>query len=1652
MLTREQSQEQLTKLKNPSWKQEKLTQIPKLPPKLQEIAWGILGYDDKGRQPREWQNIYQFQQEAILQLDSLDSSERLTIFSLLFPKIATTLEQTWQLFPQLPYQSSYSRRAFRVPNHSELINQKRCQWFFPLLGILEGYDQDLPWLATWTPYISYYGSDHLGILFAAAINANDKLGNKIFSILVESAKGDHAIGAMGRHVTRGLLIASRPDGWEFIENFLLAAQRQEGLRQVILETVDEAHPEAFKRMIRLIIEHNLTRFSATVRTVDTWFGLRWESTNQQVVKSSLEQVLSFLESTDTLQEALQSEQAESVYFALWTLAYHDAVAAIPVASQFLNHPHVEHRFIAVYFLAQLDLEKAKLAIISAIDDPDLRVATFALNIFHQYSTKTLLETELFERLERNFSRFPEKSKELTPLVWEWMKLATSQSLITTALINNLGERSPKLLIPYLSHFDVYQRQELANKLSLIQPWDDEIRNILLSLIADPSQWVRQQIIKILAKANSNITSTEAIYLEKLLTRKSSDLRRGILQLLLNQTDSETLASAQRLLAAKQAPQRLAGLELLRELKNQKRLIEDCINYAKNYQSKQTNLSENETQLLEKLVEVEQKEATLEDALGLIKLEELTPIIPPKVDKKYKFVSTAAHKCLQSLDQLIEQHKHTPITIKTDDGTTEQLLGNYSNLLLANYYSFSEDQINNFPLQEVWLNWWQNRGKTERDQDGLELVRAIACLLNNHSFNPFSHDLEQIPTYQNMEWWKIAEKTLFNEPPNLLYIDLIKEILRFLIQQHPPKNLIDFLLDASATTFTLIPLAEINQTIENFYLEQLIIYTFMGWWNLTRSFRHSSAFDWTEKQRIKFWQMSRWLCQFYFFALSNKHSLLRDTVLAYRLKEATEADIIAYLLAENPTPELNEFDVLIKQINPSALTHLKRPQRDFHDLSVLTARKQDTDLDPILKELSDRCRTRIIEVELQRGDLPTAASIPALAIRSVEGIATLIKLLQLFGKNKLIRGYSYDNQSKATVFSHLIRISFPASAETPQDFAQAVKTAKIPEQQLIELAFYAPQWTNYVEYAIEQPNFTEGVWWIHAHTKDNQWHVPHDIKEAWTVQVTEKTPLSEQSLIDGAVDVNWFLRIYPSLDDKWQQLYDAAKYASSGAGHKRAQLFAEAMLGKIERETLINRITQKRNQDAVRALGLLPLKNREQDLLERYRIIQEFLRTSRQFGSQKQASEKLAVKMGLENLARNAGYRDPQHLQWAMEAQAISDLVKQPQTATIDEVSVSLAITSDGKPKITIIKQGKSLKAVPTQLKKNPKIVELQNRKQDITRQTSRMRLSLEEAMCRGDSFTVNEFQQLCTHPILAPMLEQLIFIGQGEIGYPVEKGTAFKTYNGKIKPIKSQILKIAHSYDLLQTEWHHWQQECFTNQRTQPFKQIFRELYVLTPTETANHTLSRRYEGQQINPKQALALWGQRGWVTSPDEGVRRTFHEADISAWVTFQYGFYTPLEMEGLTIEGVYFTKRGEGKELNLSEVPPQLFSETMRDLDLVVSVAHLGGVDPEASASTVEMRRVLIEEFCRLLKLKNVQLQNSHAVIEGSLGNYSIHLGSGIIHRQPGGTVCIIPVHSQHRGRLFLPFADSDPKTAEILSKVILLAKDKEIKDPSILEQIL
>src|SRR5262249_32802431 len=315
---------------------------------------GIEG-EGEGKRLRSGEKEEEATRAAEDQLQAMSAKERQRLFAVLFPRLAGHLEAGWQLCARLPYEIDYERKAFRAPTDESVCKSARAGWLRMLIGELEGYDPDVVWCATWAAYLGGgYGADSLGVLLAAALDAGGEEGEAVFRVLKESGSNQHEIGGMGRHVTRALLVASRPDGWEYVEKMLLAAQRQEGLRQVILESIDEAHPQAFRRLLRLILDHNLIRFSATVRAVDVWFGLRWDSVSPGVIKKALEMVVTFLDDPASRSEALKKDKGEPLYLALWTLGFEDALAAVPHAAALLKDPAVERRFLAVHFLGQLE--------------------------------------------------------------------------------------------------------------------------------------------------------------------------------------------------------------------------------------------------------------------------------------------------------------------------------------------------------------------------------------------------------------------------------------------------------------------------------------------------------------------------------------------------------------------------------------------------------------------------------------------------------------------------------------------------------------------------------------------------------------------------------------------------------------------------------------------------------------------------------------------------------------------------------------------------------------------------------------------------------------------------------------------------------------------------------------------------------------------------------------------------------------------------------------------------------------------------------------------------------------------------------------------------------------------------------------------------
>ena len=923
------------------------------------------------------------------------------------------------------------------------------------------------------------------------------------------------------------------------------------------------------------------------------------------------------------------------------------------------------------------------------------------------------------------------------------------------------------------------------------------------------------------------------------------------------------------------------------------------------------------------------------------------------------------------------------------------------------YETPAENYRDYPLPEVWEKWFRNSGLTARD---LFIISLIG--------EPKIEKL--IPAYEELIPHSLENFYQCRIP--------LLEIINALRLIHPFFEQNEFLLGICTRVF-----ASLDDSVLKSKPENTRHYDYQagnGWQKLTiyNSFFYKlNAAELADNLVKDYWNLANWR---QFSGRAENIEFTYPTLTTFC--RAFEQKIIS------------EDEMLRGIMKPDSI----------RTLSAKTVRSNEFNYYerfPFLKPMFRKVREHILDIELKRGDSATEVSPLAASLGRIFGANRFVELLVGLGKTPLNRGYYYGNNfDKQVLFSSLLKNCYPAQTDTWESFEKSVKSGKISETKLLEAAVYAPQWQKFVSHFLQWKGLDTAIWWMHAHTKNSASSERNAEAES---EIAKYSSVDLADFKNGAVDKDWFLKVLKEMGKaRWETLYDAAKYISDGNGHRRARLYADVISGVLKLKEVTQKIAEKRDQDYLRIYGLVPLSkaNTAKDVLNRYDFIQKFKKESRRFGSQKQASEALAVRIALENLARNAGFADPLRLSWAMETKQVGEILSQATEIQAGNTTVKLSIDEEGKAEIIITKNEKILKAVPAILKKDARLAELNEHKKTLREQFSRSRKSLEEAMIRGDKFSASELINLFGHPVISKHLEKLVFITEN--GHGFYRNEKLKAANGKETELAAtDEISIAHCVDLQKSaDWSDYQRFCFDNELKQPFKQVFRELYLPTADELKEESISRRYAGHQVQPKQTVALLKTRGWKVDYGEGLQKVFHREGFAAKMYAMADWFSPADVESPTLETVVFENLKDYKNRPFKAINPRIFSEVMRDIDLVVSIAHAGGVDAEASHSSVEMRSVLLRETLRLFKLENVEIIGNHAKIKGKAGEYSVHLGSATVHRA-GQYLSILPIHSQQRGRLFLPFADDDPKSAEVIAKVLLLARDHEIQDPTILRQI-
>jgi hypothetical protein len=163
---------------------------------------------------------------------------------------------------------------------------------------------------------------------------------------------------------------------------------------------------------------------------------------------------------------------------------------------------------------------------------------------------------------------------------------------------------------------------------------------------------------------------------------------------------------------------------------------------------------------------------------------------------------------------------------------------------------------------------------------------------------------------------------------------------------------------------------------------------------------------------------------------------------------------------------------------------------------------------------------------------------------------------------------------------------------------------------------------------------------------------------------------------------------------------------------------------------------------------------------------------------------------------------------------------------------------------------------------------------------------------------------------------------------------------------------------------------------------------------------------------------------------------------------------------------------RPLQLESIPPTVFSEVMRDVDLFTGVASIGSDAAWGQGAAApfqeywsafsfgeltEMatnRKSVLERLIPRLTIKDrCTFDSRFLVVRGDRATYRIHLGSGNILMEPGSRyLCIVEGAATKAipRSLPLPF-EGDQKLSLILSKAFLLADDRKIKEESIRRQL-
>lgn len=1551
--------------------------------------------------------------------------------------------------------------------------------------------------------------DMNGYLLAYEID----MGNQRVINYVKSVLESGSDTAVSYNLLSGVFMCQNAELHDLTCRLLLAARLQEGLRQAVCENCDNGRIEPFIKIIKTIRDNNLIRYSSVKRAVGCFVGLMAEDTRdlERISGKTMDMIVDCLEDSGCIDEYLGTEDSMKIYIALWAAACREFRAAERKMEEIIESGTAHQAMTAGVFLKNvgggIQQRLAVKAVLNRRDECGV-MAVFLpqvsdSNTYYSGSAGGQVRTDMSLRYDRPtaeklyavlnemLEKLP-KDVEFDPCVFPWNAEALTKSdivkrlcVIAADLDDDQKIDETCVRIPLIKGGGYYASGRSRQiKMLLLHPRTETQMDALVSLAGDKEEYSRRAVFEILRTCE--LKEKHFRMLEDMLRYKAADMRQSLMEVLMRQPEEQLLPCVMRLCIDKKEEKRTAGLDMIIRINESEEGSERKSRYTAI-----AALIEAPTSREKILLERIRGGRAAEEAPALYsETDDFTPevdgkfIMECKADFVRLFPSTKCfgnqpdkqkiglQEIVAALDELIEEHKNDEY-VDAATGETRLLAESsvYSSLDVK-----EKDGTRHIAFQELWDEFYRTRIDSEELllklciywKGGRSSSAKLAQIVFGDEFAEqhscmYPSRLTRIINYFNEEY--------------LNSLDLCPAACAlgyYIAQEAKAEELYDFVDSPySHESASVLYLGGEKLKFQNMQGKELVTAVNDARLNVILQQLHAASWRFGDHYKDAFSINYMLGKRFGFFDIPDEE---RNSIVIRRMYTPFTVSSLILAAYRGIVSRGFLYRMLLEKLLSGALTDLSQlisfkksgeakahsrfcnyrsgescisdilEVRGIFKLAEYKFTEEDNKRLDFAAEVGQNVIDTVLKTELARGDSETCYSRTISSLKRIYGVENFVKILAAMGKDTLNRStyfYAYKGVSKKQSLSYLLGICVPDADDDAQKLRTLVSGTDVTENRLVEAALFSHGWIPIVEEYLGWEGFQSACYYFIAHMNES-------LDERTQAVIAKYSPISAEDFNAGAFDIDWFKDALQTIGEtRFNKIYNAAKYISDGAKHTRARKYADAVTGRLSKEEAVKNITEKRNKDTLMAYALIPLAG-ENDMAERYLFIQEFKKQSRQFGAQRKASETAAAECALQNLSKNAGFSDVERLTLRMEVKLFENMKQLLAWNDLDEIRLKLEISEDGNAEIKCEKDGKLLKSVPAKYKKNELVTELTAKKKLLTEQYRRTCRMFEEAMESGTGFTADELNLLCTNPVVRPVISRLVYRTEDRLGFLKENRLV--DHGGKETKITGQtVLKVAHPFDIYRDgHWHEYQKYLFDNGIIQPFKQVFRELYIKTEEE-AQAFRSTRYAGNQIQPQKTKACLKSRRWVCDIEAGLQKVYYRENIIASIYALADWFSPADIEAPTLEWVEFFNRKTGRAMRIADVPDIIFSEVMRDVDLAVSVAHAGGVDPEASHSTIEMRRAIIEFTLPLFKLQNVRLEGTHVFISGERADYSVHLGSGVVHLQGGPMINVLPVYSQHRGKLFLPFVDDDPKTSQIISEILLFAEDRKIKDPFILNQL-